>query len=123
MSKAYSEDFRECVIMNHKKGMLKDKIVTTFNIGIDTLNRWIRQYRETGSLAPKIRTVYRKRKFSDDDLLNFIKRNPSATLEEIGGEFSVKPSSVHARLKAIGVTRKKNITYMKKETNKKEPNF
>ncbi|MSP28374.1 MAG: helix-turn-helix domain-containing protein, partial [Methylococcales bacterium] len=57
-------------------------MIQIFTIGQDTLNRWIRQYEETGSLAPKVRTEY-KRKFSDEDLLSYIKQYPSATLEEI----------------------------------------
>lgn len=109
MSQAYSQDLRERVIKNYEIGISKQNIIAIFHIGMDTLNRWIRLYRDTGSVSPKIRTVYRKRKFSDDELLKYIELNPSATLEEIGRQFSVKPSSVHVRLHALNVTRKKNI--------------
>ncbi|MSP28851.1 MAG: winged helix-turn-helix domain-containing protein, partial [Methylococcales bacterium] len=44
---------------------------------------------------------------SDEDLLSYIKQDPSATLEEIATHLSVKIPSVHARLKQCGVTRKK----------------
>ncbi len=70
MSRAYSEDLRERVIQSYEKGIPKSLIVILFNICMETLNRWIRQYKKTGSIAPKVRTKYRKRKFSDDDLLN-----------------------------------------------------
>jgi transposase len=107
MSRAYSEDLRERVIKCYENGVSKWSIVIIFNIGIDTLNRWIKKYNETGGFAPKTRTKYRQRKFSDSDLLNYIKTKPSATLEEMAQHFSVKPSSVHARLKALNITRKK----------------
>jgi transposase len=116
MKKAYSEDLRKCVINCYEAGFPKTLIIQIFAIGKDTLNRWIRQYKETGSLAPKVRTEY-KRKFSDEDLLSYIKQHPSATLEEIATHLSVKIPSVHARLEQCGVTRKKRF-FMKKEMNK-----
>jgi transposase len=117
MKKAYSEDLRKCVINCYEAGFPKTLIIQIFAIGKDTLNRWIRQYKETGSLAPKVRTEY-KRKFSDEDLLSYIKQHPSATLEEIATHLSVKIPSVHARLEQCGVTRKKKRFFMKKEMNK-----
>ena len=117
MKKAYSEDLRKCVINCYEAGFPKTLIIQIFTIGKDTLNRWIRQYKETGSLAPKVRTEY-KRKFSDEDLLSYIKQYPSATLEEIATHLSVKIPSVHARLKQCGVTRKKKRSFMKKEMSK-----
>ncbi|MSP27849.1 MAG: hypothetical protein EXR80_05285, partial [Methylococcales bacterium] len=73
MKKAYSEDLRKCVISCHEAGCPKTLIIQILTIGQDTLNRWIRQYEETGSLAPKVRTEY-KRKLSDEDLLSYIKQ-------------------------------------------------
>ncbi len=48
----------------------------------DTLNRWIRKYKETGSVDPFIRIKYRTKKFSDEALRKHVLKNPSATLEE-----------------------------------------
>jgi transposase len=110
MSKPYSEDLRERVINCYEKGVAKHSIILIFNIGMDTLNRWIRRYKETGSLAPKKRTQYRARKFSDEDLLTYIEQHPSAILDEVAQHFSVKTPSVHERLKQCGVTRKKNVS-------------
>lgn len=115
MSKAYSEDLRERVIKNYENGIPKNVIIIIFNICMVTLNRWIKEYKESGSIAPKVRTTYRKRKFSDDDLLSYVELNPSAILEDMAKHFSVKPSSVHVRLRKLGVTRKKNAFSMKKE--------
>ena len=44
MSKQYSEDLRTRVIQSYLNGMSKIDIIALFKIGMDTLNRWIRQY-------------------------------------------------------------------------------
>ena len=115
MAKAYSQDLRERVIHHYLRGFSKIAIVTVFEIGMDTLNRWIRHYQATGHLQPKLRTRYRARKFSDSDLLNYIQQHPSATLVEMAHYFSVKHSSVRARLIKLGITYKKKYFFTKKE--------
>lgn len=118
MSKAYSLDLKERVIQSYIEGLPKKLIVALFKIGMDTLNRWMRQYKETGNLNAKVRTKHRQRKFSDSEIVNYIELKPSATLEEMAQHFSVKPSSIYARLKLLGVTRKKKPFCMKKEMKK-----
>ena len=110
MRKAYSEDLRNCVIDCYEAGIPKRLILLIFKIGKDTLNRWIRQYKTTGSVAPKVRTQHKPRKFSDEQLLAYIAQHPSATLEDIATHLSVKIPSVHARLKQCAITRKKNFS-------------
>lgn len=122
MAKAYSNDLRERVISSYESGMSKEEIINIFIIGMDTLNRWIRKYKETGSVEPCQRTKYRAKKFSDEELLEHVRKNPSATPEERAIFFSVKHQSVHARMKALGITRKKRAFSMKKETKSKEMN-
>ena len=122
MAKSYSNDLRERVILCYNKGLPKNLIIILFDIGIDTLNRWIKQYKETGIFTPKERTKYRKRKFSDEDLLNYISNNSSATLQEIANYFSVTPPSIYSRLKKLNVTLKK-LFYMKKEMKRKGKSF
>lgn len=110
MRKAYSEDLRNCVINCYEQGMPKKIIIEIFKIGKDTLNRWIRQYKATGNLAPKKRTHYRAKKFSDEDLFAYVEQYPSATLKDIAEHFCVKIASVHTRLKQCAITRKKNLS-------------
>ena len=75
MSRPYSNDLRERVIKNYKEGMPKEKLVEIFKIGISTLNRWIRNYLKTGSIEPRKRSRYRKRKVEDEDLKKYIYSN------------------------------------------------
>ena len=119
MSKPYSEDLRTRVIQSYLNGLSKIDIVTLFKIGMDTLNRWIRQYLQTGDIKPRQRTQFRARKFSDSDLTDYIRNNPSVTIKQIAEHFSVKPSSIQARLKALKITYKKNNFSTKKGMNKK----
>ena len=123
MARAYSNDLRERVIKSYEAGLSKKEIIDIFIIGSDTLNRWIRKYKETGSTEPCKRTKYRAKKFSDDALLEHVKKNPSATLEERAIFFSVKHQSVYSRMKALGITRKKRLFSMRKEMRRKEVHF
>lgn len=123
MARAYSNDLRERVIKSYEAGMPKKEIIDIFIIGSDTLNRWIRKYKETGSTGPCKRTKYRAKKFSDDALLDHVLKNPSATLEERALFFSVKHQSVYSRMKSIGITRKKRHSSTKKEMRIKEMSF
>ncbi|CAK8717713.1 Transposase [Candidatus Electronema aureum] len=120
MAKAYSNDLRERVIKSYESGISKEEILNIFIISFDTLNRWIRKYKETGSVEPYKRTKYRAKKFSDEALLEHVLKNPSATLEERAMFFSVKHQSVYARMKALWIIRKKKFSSMKKETRRKE---
>jgi transposase len=117
--KAYSEDLRKRVLESYEEGEKKGTIIKRFKIGISTLNRWIREYRARGNYKPKQRTEYRKRKFSDEELMKYVEENPSATLEEMANHFKVKISSVWQRLKQLKITRKKKAFYIKKETKGK----
>lgn len=107
--KAYSEDLRKRVIESYEEGEEKGTIIKIFKIGISTLNRWIREYRARGNYKPKQRTEYRKRKFSDEELMKYVEENPSATLEEMAKHFKVKIASVWQRLKKLKITRKKKL--------------
>jgi len=98
--------------------MPKMNIIAIFKIGMDTLNRWIRQYLQTGDIKPKQRTRFRARKFNDSDLNAYISQHPSARIKEMAEHFSVKPSSIQARLKILGITYRKPF-FIKKEMNKK----
>lgn len=101
MGKAYSVDLRERAVTNYVCGMPKAEIIKIFSIGMDTLNGW-------------------KRKFSDEQLVEFIEKNPLAFLKDIAEHFSVCHQSIHKRFKLIGMKRKKRHFYTKKWMNQKE---
>ena len=51
--KAYSEDLRERVVAAVAAGTARSSVATTFRVSLPTIKRWLKQQRETGSLAPK----------------------------------------------------------------------
>jgi transposase len=51
--KAYSEDLRERVVGTVADGTARSEVATTFRVSLPTIKRWLKQQRETGSLAPK----------------------------------------------------------------------
>lgn len=120
MAKAYSEDFRKCVIESYNKGGTCGEILSVFKIGQNTLTRWIREYRETGNYSVKKREGYRKRKVNDDELLAYIEKNPDATLKEIAKEYTVSFQAISHRFKLLGISRKKKHFYIENVTKKKE---
>ena len=120
MAEAYSSDLRERVIRNYESGMPKEEIVSIFIIGLDTLNRWTRKYKETGSVNPCRRTKYRAEKFSEEALPDHVLKNSSAAPEERALFFSVTHQSVYARMKALGITRKERDEEKRNEFRKTE---
>jgi transposase len=51
--KAYSPDLRERILRALDGGMSTSEAARVFDVGISTVKRYVRQQRETGSLAPK----------------------------------------------------------------------
>lgn len=51
--KAYSEDLRERVVRAVAIGTPRDEVAGMFVVSVPTIKRWLKQQRETGSLAPK----------------------------------------------------------------------
>ena len=56
MAKTYSNDSREIVINIYGSGASEKEAVNVFVTDMDTINRWIRKYKEAGSVEPCKRT-------------------------------------------------------------------
>ena len=95
MAKAYSNDLRERVIKSYESGISKKEILDIFIISLDTLNRWIRKYKETGSIVQNDGTKWK----ISDGIVSTLKngkmarfvRNGTGTLDfgECGGLVSL----------------------------------
>jgi transposase len=51
--KPYSEDLRWRVVRAVGKGTPREDVAEQFEVSVPTIERWLRQQRETGGLAPK----------------------------------------------------------------------
>ena len=105
---SYSIDFRECVVQNIVSGMSWDDAGHVFNISRNTIQRWMRQFRETGNLEPPARKPQKERKTNIEQLLRLVDELPDATLEELANQLNVHYSTIDYHLKKRNITRKKN---------------
>ena len=66
------------------------EVAEMFDIGIATLRRWLKLWKDKGNLEPKKPSVTRPRKISYEKIKEYIDCNPDKTLKEIGIIFDVK---------------------------------
>ncbi len=107
MPRPYSEDLRVRVVNRVKSGDGHQRIADDFRVGVATLRRWIKLYKDTGALRYKIPFATRPRKVDYDEVQKFIEKNPDKTLKEIGDKFGVTDKAV------LYITKQLNITYKK----------
>ena len=108
MSNAYSLDLRQRAVAYVLAGGQKQVACHIFQIGRDTLYRWIRQYQTEGELAPKLRGKYASRKLDDAVVAQYIAEHPDATLKELGEVFAVSAVAIWKACHRLQITRKKS---------------
>jgi transposase len=102
---SYDEKYRKRAIKYHEEGNSVRKTGKTFGISTNTLNTWLKQYRESGTLERKYRIP--KPLISEEELIEYLKNNPGAYQTEIGEYFGCHQSVVCRSLKRYDITRKK----------------
>ena len=107
MARAYSLDLRERAVEYVLDGGSKDDACRIFKIARDTLYRWLKQHRETGSLKAKP-LGSRPWKLDHAAIAEYVKDNNDNTLEEYAAQFNTVPSAIDYVLRKQGITRKKN---------------
>ena len=104
--KAYSLDLRERILRYVRDGGRKTDAARQFNVGRDTVYRYLRAD-ANGTLEPK--TPRRRwRKLDPQKLAGHVAEHADATLEEIGEVFGVSVSCVWAALRKLELTLKKS---------------
>lgn len=111
MAKAYSLDLRKKVIAFVAQCGSKREAARTFNIGEDTIYRWVRR-NKAGDLSPKKRTDF-PRKVPLEILLKYVEDHPDHTLQEIGQAINLSASKVWKHLTRLNVTLKKRPRSMR----------
>ena len=82
MAKAYSLDLRKKVIAFVAQCGSKREAARTFNIGEDTIYRWVRR-NKAGDLSPKKRTDF-PRKVPLETLLKYVEDHPTIHSKRLG---------------------------------------
>ena len=80
-------------------------------VGMTALKEWKRMLRENGTLekAPLERSA---RKFHDDEVREFVSKNPLATLQQIADQFGGTATGAFHALKRLKITLKKGLQVM-----------
>jgi len=116
---AYSEDLRKKVIGHLEEGNTQESAKAVFKIGLTTIKRWQKQYKDTGSLAKK--ELHRSFKKLDPEKLSvYVKEHPDAYLREIAEVFGCTDDAVRLALIKLKITRKKRPRCTKNVTSKSD---
>ena len=85
MAKPYSMDLRERVLAALMAGQGRGAVARRFEISISSVGRYIRRFRETGTLAPDKFGGHKRHALADEEerLRDWIKERPDMTLAEI----------------------------------------
>ena len=103
---AYSLDFRKLVVSYVEEGHTQAEAARHFKLHPDTVGRWIKLKKTTGSLRaiPVPRSPH---KLPLKSLEEYVKEHPDAFLREIAEHFGCGKDAVARALKKLGFTRKK----------------
>jgi transposase len=112
--RAYSIDLRERVVAACDAGdATREQVAARFAVSVPWIRKLLRQRRQTGSIAPKLRGGGRAPAFdaeAADRLREAVRADDDATLAELAHAAGVScgPSAVHRALGRLGITRKKS---------------
>ena len=102
----YDKKFKTRAIEYHEEGNSIRQTAKVFKISPNTLNTWLKQYREHGDFKGKPR-VYTHGKLKERELLDFLDANPDAYQYEMAEHFGVSQTAIWKALKRFKITRKK----------------
>ena len=116
--KAYSLDLRQKIIDTYFEGGISQRqLAKRFRVALSFVEKLLKQYRETGSIAPKVRTQQTPTKLKQEQLsvlATIVEANNDATLEELRTLLHqqtgvlIGRSSVDRMLQKLNLTVKKN---------------
>ncbi len=131
--KAYSLDLRQKIIDVYNEGNISQRqLAKQFRVALSFIQKLLKQYRQTGNIAPKVRTKQTPIKLNSKQLevlQELVNSNKDATLEELRHQLAAKEgvliscSTVDRMLRRLNLTlKKKHCTLQKKELKKSNSN-
>jgi transposase len=103
---AYEIKYKKRAIEYHEEGNSTRKTAKTFGISPNTLNKWLKEYREQGGFTVKPRPA-NNTKLTEEALLTYFADNGDSYQEEAAKHFGVSQSGISRALKRLKITRKK----------------
>ncbi|BCL35783.1 hypothetical protein NSMS1_50170 [Nostoc sp. MS1] len=117
--KPYSLDFRQKILDTYKTGGISQRqLANKFCVSLGFIEKLLKQYRETASIAPKVRTKQTPPKLNEEQikiLEEIVEAKNDATLKEISlilkekTGITISISTVDRMLQRIEISLKKNI--------------
>jgi transposase len=118
--KAYSLDLRQKIVDTYLEGGISQRqLAERFCVTLSFIEKLLKQYRETGNIAPKVRIQQTAPKLNEQQLnilQEIVQANNDATLSEIREHLKDKTgitiavSTVDRMLRKLSISLKKNIT-------------
>ena len=116
--KAYSLDLRQKIVDTYAEGKTSQRqLALQFRVALSFIEKLLKQYRETGSIAPKQRTEQTPTKLNSEQLAvleQLVEQSNDATLDELRYQLAQKTgvligrSTVDRMLTKLNLTLKKN---------------
>lgn len=126
--KAYSLDLRQKIVDIYGEGNISQRqLAKQFRVALSFIEKLLKQHRETGNIAPKMRTEQTPTKLNSEQLVileQIVKANNDATLDELRYQLEQKTgvligrSTIDRMLTRLNLTvKKKHFTPLKKRVN------
>lgn len=118
--KAYSLDLRQKIVDAYAEGNLSQRqLAKQFRVALSFVEKLLKQHRETGSIAPKVRTEQTPTKLNPEQLSvlqQLVEANNDATLEELREQLRQKTGVLISRSTVDRMVKKLNLTVKKKHS-------
>ena len=107
---AYDEKFRCRALEYWAAGHTKKETALVFKVNPDTLQKWKKQFEETGNLESKTRRET-WRKIDPARLVKYLEQHPDSYLRELAAEFNCSDVAIIKALRRLKISRKKTTLY------------
>ena len=128
MAASLSSDLRERIVQAYLRGEgTRAEIAARFDVGPASVDRYVRLYRQSGSVAAKPHAGGPRPRVPDEDralLEAYLQENPSLTQAELAERYSketgrhISQRTMSRVLRRFGITRKKKRRMPPSETEK-----
>ena len=103
---AYDIKYKKRAVEYHEKGNSIRKTAEIFGISPNTLNTWLKDYREHGEFTIKLKPA-NNTKLTEAALLEYYENNSDSYQSEAAKHFGVSQAGISKALKRLKITRKK----------------
>lgn len=116
--KAYSLDLRQKIVDAYAEGNLSQRqLAKQFRVALSFVEKLLKQHRETGSIAPKVRTEQTPTKLNSEQLsvlAQLVEANNDATLAELREQLKQRTGVLIGRSTVDRMVKKLNLSVKKK---------